>query len=244
MRLFTCKGRQAPAKPCTRGRSASFLGPHYLVTVNTGGAASIPRLRERCLKHQQIFERGSDFLLYTLLDELVDLYFPVLETLDGEMDELESRIVANPDSQVLGADPRYQAAADHAAQAVRAAARGCADPDHAQFPAYTGCDHSVSARRFPTICFRIFRNRSKTSRDLVSNTLDAYLSQVNNQMGRVMQRLTSFSTVFMPLSFITGLFGMNFTHQPWADTSVWLWFTVMAVIGVAMAVWFHRHKWV
>jgi magnesium transporter len=75
--------------------------------------------------------------------------------------------------------------------------------------------------------FRIYETLD-SYRDLMSNMLDANLSQVSNQMNRVMQRLSVVATIFLPITFITGVFGMNFAVQPWLNTSVWFWLFMMA----------------
>jgi magnesium transporter len=78
----------------------------------------------------------------------------------------------------------------------------------------------------------------------MSNMLDAHLSQVSNQMNRVMQRLSVVATIFLPITFITGVFGMNFAVQPWLNTSVWFWLFMMACV-VGVIYWWLRHRhWV
>jgi magnesium transporter len=79
-------------------------------------------------------------------------------------------------------------------------------------------------------------------RDLVSNMLDAYLSQVSNEMNRVMQKLSIVATVFLPITFLTGVFGMNFEKQPWLKTDFWFWMFVMALIAGTTYWWFHRKR--
>ena len=91
--------------------------------------------------------------------------------------------------------------------------------------------------------FRIYETLD-SYRDLMSNMLDAYLSQVSNEMNRVMQKLSVVATVFLPITFITGVFGMNFEKQPWLKTDFWFWMFLMAVIGGFTYWWFRRRHWV
>ena len=89
--------------------------------------------------------------------------------------------------------------------------------------------------------FRIYETLD-SYRDLMSNMLDAYLSQVSNEMNRVMQRLAVVATVFLPITFITGVFGMNFGVQPWLNTSFWFWLFVMGCIAAFTYWWFHHRR--
>ena len=84
-----------------------------------------------------------------------------------------------------------------------------------------------------------------TFRDMISGTLDVYLSSVSNKMNEVMKVLTIIATIFIPITFIAGVFGMNFKYMPelewrWAYPIVWL---VMLAIGIAMLIGFRRRKW-
>src|SRR5205085_7598214 len=91
--------------------------------------------------------------------------------------------------------------------------------------------------------FRIYETLD-SYRDLMSNMLDAYLSQVSNEMNRVMQKLSVVATVFLPITFITGVFGMNFSRQPWFNTDFWFWMFLMAVTASFTYWWFRRQHWV
>jgi magnesium transporter len=91
--------------------------------------------------------------------------------------------------------------------------------------------------------FRIYETLD-SYRDLMSNMLGAHLSQVSNEMNRVMQRLAVVATIFLPITFITGVFGMNFAVQPWLNTDFWFWLFVMTLIAVVIYWWLHRRRWV
>jgi magnesium transporter len=91
--------------------------------------------------------------------------------------------------------------------------------------------------------FRIYETLD-SYRDLMSNMLDAYLSQVANEMNRIMQKLAVVGTVFLPITFLTGVFGMNFANQPWLKTNFWFWMFVMGALAVAIYWWFRRHRMV
>jgi magnesium transporter len=199
-------------------------------------------LRSRCDQHQRILERGPDFVLYLLLDVLVDRYFPSLDALDDRIDDLEDRIVGRPEHRML--DTIFAAKRD-----VNRL-RKFAGPLRQVLQTLTSRDF-VGVREETVPYFRdvsdhvlrIYDNLDNY-RDLMSNMLDAYLSQVSNEMNRVMQKLSIVATIFLPLTFLTGVFGMNFEKQPWFKTSFWGWMIAMVIVGLVMAWWFRRRHWV
>ena len=220
---------------------AMFVGAHYFVTVNTAGTESIAALQKRCNQHPEILERSTGYFAYAVLDELVDRYFPLLDQLDNEINELEDRVVQAPTPDEI--------------QAIFHTKKTLSQLRRLVGP-LREVTQTLTTRDFPLIApqtipylrdvsdhlFRVYETLD-SYRDQMSNLLDAYLSQVNNQMSRVMQRLTAVATVFMPITFLTGVFGMNFTHQPWANTNVWWWLGLMAVIAGGMVLWLRRHRW-
>jgi len=221
---------------------SAFLGQNFLVTVHVEPVEAIRALRDRCEHNHRVLQRGADFILYTLLDVLVDGYFPLLDTLDDSIDELEDRIVGRPNQSIL--------------DSIFAMKR-----DLTRLRKYAGplreVVQTLTSRDFPGIreetlpyfrdvadhLFRIYETLD-SYRDLMSNMLDAYLSQVSNEMNRVMQKLSVVATVFLPITFITGVFGMNFAKQPWLNTDFWFWMFLMGGIAVFTYFWFRRHHWV
>jgi magnesium transporter len=217
-----------------------FLGANYLVTIHIQPVEAVRSFRERCDHRHTILERDPGFLLYSLLDVLVDRYFPLLETLDGLMDDLEDRIVDRPEPDTL--------------QTIFAIKRNLTRLRRHAAPLREVLQ-TLTTRNIPGIqesalpylrdvadhLFRIYETLD-SYRDLMSNMLDAYLSQVSNEMNRIMQKLTAVATVFLPLTFITGVFGMNFAVQPWLHTNFWFWMVFMAALGIGTYAWFHRRK--
>jgi magnesium transporter len=219
-----------------------FLGPNYLVTVHVNPVEAVRSLRERCDHNHRVLEKGADFILYTLLDVLVDGYFPLLDGLDDSMDELEDRIVGRPERAIL--ETIFQMKRD------LTRLRRLAGPLREVLQTLTTRDFpNIQQSTLPYLrdvadhLYRVYETLD-SYRDLMSNMLDAYLSQVNNEMSRVMQKLSAVATVFMPITFITGVFGMNFENQPWFHSNVWLWLGMMACTA-GITYWsFRRHRWV
>lgn len=221
---------------------SAFLGPNYLVTIHIEPVKAVASLRERCDHDHRPLEKSADYLLYMLLDGLVDGYFPLLDLLDDLMDNLEDRIVGKPEPGILETIFRLK----HDLARLRRFAAPLRE-----------VLQTLTTRDFPNIqqgtlpyfrdvadhLFRIYETLD-SYRDLMSNMLDAHLSQVSNQMNRVMQRLAVVATIFLPITFITGVFGMNFKVQPWVDTNVWFWLFVMACMVAVIYGWLRHRHWV
>ena len=221
---------------------AAFLGSHFLVTVHTQPVTTIQTLRARCDHHAQLLQRGPDYILYSLLDALVDGYFPLLEALEEQIDELEDRIVDRPDRSIL--DTLFGMKRD------LTRLRRHTSPLREVLQSLTSRDfpnvHSETLPYFRDVADHLFRiyETLDSHRDLMSNMLDAYLSQVSNEMNRVMQKLSIVATIFLPITFITGYFGMNFDKQPWMKTDVWFWTWVMTMVAAGTYWWFRKRHWV
>jgi magnesium transporter len=224
---------------------AIFVRQNAVVTVHQDPSPATHYLRERCDLRNTILHRGADFFLYNLLDTVVDGYFPILEVLDDRIDDLEDRVVKSPRQEQL--DEIF------AVKRSLILLRKLAGPTREVLTVLT-------TRDFPIIrdtMLPYFRDVSDhliriyeildSYRDLISGALDAYLSNISNRLNLTMQRLTIITVIFLPLTFITGIFGMNFRVQPWMppwDHGQIFW-TVMAgmtVTGVALAWWFHRKR--
>jgi magnesium transporter len=221
---------------------SAFLGDHYLVTVHVAPVAAVRGLRDRCDHNRHVLKRGADFVLYSLLDVLVDGYFPLLDTLDDRIDDLEDRIVEQTQRSTL--DTIFAMKRD------LTRLRKHAGPQREVLQTLTTRDlpgvHTETLPYFRDVADHLFRVYEALDgyRDLMSDMLGAYLSQVSNEMNRVMQKLSVVATVFLPITFITGVFGMNFEKQPWIKTDFWFWMFLMSLVAGGTYWWFHRKRFV
>jgi magnesium transporter len=220
----------------------AFLGPNYVVIVHDRRLPGIETLFDQWRADGRDFLRGIDFVYYRVADRLIDEYFPLLEDLDDEIDKLEDALVENPDRALL--NRIFELKQDLVVY------RKVASPQREVFNALLRRDYPlVQERNLPYYrdihdhLVRVYELLD-SYRDLLSNALDAYLSTVSNNLNEVMKRLTIVSTIFLPLTFITGLFGMNFTHLPF-DNLVLQWATLLAFLGVPIGMlwWFRQQKW-
>jgi magnesium transporter len=194
---------------------------------------------------EHLMSRGVAFLLYTIVDALTDSYFPVLDTIDDLVDELEDITVTDTSNEVQVRIFRIKRALAHMRRTLSPQVEvanalvvrtGKLIPAEAE-PYFADIhDHLIRA-------FEIL----DSYRDLMSGMLDVYLTTVSNRLNEVMKQLTIIATIFMPITFITGVFGMNFGHLPQVehDGGYLFWFTVLGMgIITLMQVWyFRRRKW-
>jgi len=223
------------------------IGPNWLVTHDPAGLVSDDIGTE--LDHSaRVLSKGVAWLAHALLDRAVDLYMPVIDELDAEIEQLENDTLdhaGTPRGQavlirILAFKRRLQQLRRmgvHQREILLRLSRGELDeiPSDA-LPFFRDVyDH-----------FLRINDISEGYRDLVTSALDAYLSVQSNRMNEIMKTLTLMSTVMLPLTFIVGLYGMNFKHMPELD---WAW-GYPAVIGAMVLVvtgilfWFRHRGWI
>jgi magnesium transporter len=201
------------------------------------------RMFERCKNDPRLLTNGPDFLLYLVSGAVVDAYFPILDALEDEIDELEDAVISAP------ARSRLQRIFE--LKRVLVELRKLIGPLRERF-------NTLSRRDFPYIQPRTavyFRDvhdhlvraheMTEAYRDFVINVMEAYLASTSNRLGQVMKHLTIIATIFMPLSFLTGFFGMNFTGIPF-DNAWLLALALLTMVGlpVGMLVLFLRAGWI
>ena len=224
-----------------------FLGPKYIVTYHEVPVAAVDRVWESCQRDERLRQNGPDHLLYRLADELVNDYMSAVEQLEVALDRLEDAIFATPTSSTLEQIftlkrmvLRMRRVVAPQREVLNKLAR---DPYEMIDPA-----DQVYFRDVYDHLIRLY-DLIDNLRDLVTGALDTYLSVVNNRMNDIMKTLTIFATLFMPLTFVTGFFGMNF-FQPSIPLEFWtgrLLFIAtlltIALIPAGMFWWARRRAW-
>lgn len=215
-----------------------FLGADFLITVHREPLDALDYARAHWRNHPR-----ADFVLYLIADHIADAYFPILDEIEDEIDELEDVILKNPTQATLQRIfvlKQQLVALRKIVAPMREVMNALASTRYALIDEHTALyfrdvhDHLV----------RIY-DLIETSRDLLGNALDVYLSTVSNRLNEVMKRLTLITTVFMPISFLVGFGGMNFAHIPFDDVrAFWLMIALLIITPILMAIWFWRSKWV
>ncbi len=192
-----------------------FIAEHYLVTVRKSGCPSIDELRGRLDKPGYQLPTGNRptrlILLHHLIDSLIDSFFPALSDFDDRIDDLQEQIFAKPNNDQLAELFAMQRWLVYARKIVTPMRDGMASlvAGMVELPGTTP-DSDPYLRDLYDHMIRI-SDMIDSYRDLLSNGMDAYLSMVSNNLNQVMKQLAIIATVFLPLSFLTGFFGQNFT---------------------------------
>jgi magnesium transporter len=196
-------------------------------------------------REEHLMSRGMVFLLYSILDALTDSYFPVLDDIDDLIDDLEDVTITDTSNEVQLRIFRIKRALAHMRRTISPQVEvanalvvrtGQLIPADAE-PYFADIhDHLIRA-------FEIL----DSYRDLMSGMLDVYLTTVSNRLNVVMKQLTLIATIFMPITFITGVFGMNFGHLPQVEhdggSLFWLTLLGMGIITIIQVWYFRRRKW-
>jgi magnesium transporter len=228
-----------------------ILGKHYLLTVQEEPDYDcFGPVRERIRSAKgTIRQHGADYLAYALIDAIIDGFFPVLEDYGEALEELEDEVVESPTRQSLEKIHRIKRellalrrAIWPQRDAINSLIRDCHDLISEEVRVYLrDCyDHTVQVI-----------DMVETYREVASSLMDVYVSSVGNRMNEVMKVLTIVSTIFIPLTFIAGVYGMNFNpdaspfNMPelnwyWGYPLCWL---VMIAVALVMVLYFKRRGW-
>jgi magnesium transporter len=191
---------------------AAFLGTNFLFTVHRQPIAAIDNILNRLPGDKRMIERGPDFVLYAIVDEMVDAHFPLLEQIEEAVDDLQDRIfdAATDDDldELLHLKRDINVLRRHILpqrELLNQISRGDAK--------FIQQQHLIYFRDMYDHMFRISETID-VDRDQMTGTMDAYLSVVANRTNEIMKVLTIFSALMLPLTLIAGIYGMNFEHMP------------------------------
>lgn len=227
----------------TVGELDVFLGARFLVTSHPLSCESLDRVWDDALNHDGLMSKGPDFVLYSIVARLTDLYFTMLETLDEEVDRLEDSIVSDSSQEVLNEIFRLKHRLIHLRRIAGPQREVFAMLNHREFP-YVDQETLIYFRDVYEHLIRIYE-MIDSLRDLISGALEAYLSTVSNRLNSVMKTLTVMATIFMPLTLISSIYGMNFKYMPELS---WRYgyagcVAFMALLSAWMIAYFRRKKW-
>ncbi len=220
-----------------------FLGPRYLVSYHDEPSRSISRAKERCLRTGPSITRGVDFLLHEILDGMVDNYFPVLDQFDSMIDRIEEEVFARPDRETLNKIFSLKKEIMHLRRVASPQREILNRLSRDPFPVIS----AKAAVYFRDVYDHLARitDLAESYRDMVTSALEAYLSVVSNRLNEIMKLLTVFTATLMPLTVITGIYGMNFVNIPELHTQYgyFIILAVMAMVSIGMLLFFRKKKW-
>lgn len=222
-----------------------IVGPNYLLSFQEGTSeGTFETVRERIRSGRgRIRTMGADYLAYGLIDAIVDNYFTVLEKMGEIVEDLEEELAQGPTPQILKRIIALKREIIFMRKGVWPLREVTAALERGESPLF--CDTS-------RIFFRDTYDHTiqvidgvETYRDLLSGMLDLYLSSMSNRTNEIMKFLTIVGTIFLPLTFIVGVYGMNFKYMPeleWRYGYFVIWGAMLA-IAAAMAIYFKKKRW-
>jgi magnesium transporter len=220
------------------------LGANYVISFQEAIGDVFEPIRERIRNAKgRIRKMGADYLMYALLDAVVDVYFAILEKLGERIESMEEELVSNPTQKTLEQIHTLKREFIFLRKSVWPLRELISGLQRSESPLIKETtevylrdvyDHTIQV--IDTV---------ESFRDMVSGMLDIYLSSISNRMNAVMKVLTIIATLFIPLTFIAGIYGMNFKYMPELE---WRWgypvvAFVMAVAAVVMLIYFRKKKW-
>jgi magnesium transporter len=227
-----------------------FLGKRFLVTFQHTRGDCLDPLRERIRRGRGILRTcGPDYLAYAVLDAVVDSYFPILEIFGEQIETLEDAVIDSADGELIARIHDLKAKLLVVRRAVWPLRESLNELMRDPNP-LIGQDTRIYLRDCADHTFQII-DLVDTYRELTSDLMGLYHSSLSNRMNEIMQVLTVIATIFIPLTFIVGIYGMNFNTQvsPWNMPELnWYWgypiiWAIMLVVTALLLILFHRKNW-
>ncbi|KYK31532.1 MAG: magnesium transporter [Thermoplasmatales archaeon SG8-52-3] len=221
-----------------------ILGKNFVISFQESIGDVFDAVRERIRKIKgRIRKMGSDYLAYTLIDAIVDNYFTILEKIGERVESMEQDVVSNPEPELLQRIYNLKREMIYLRKSVwplREVINNLLREESKLIKKSTHIylkdlyDHTIQT--IDTI---------ETFRDMISGMLDIYMSSLSNKMNEVMKVLTIFAAIFIPLTFIAGIYGMNFQYMPelsiqWAYPAVWI---VIIIVTISLLGFFKHKRW-
>jgi magnesium transporter len=228
----------------TADQLSLILGPNYVLTFQETAGDCLGPVRERIRSGKgRIRKLGPDYLAYAVIDAVVDNYFFVLEKLGEKIDGLEEQLIAEPRRELL--------------HEIHALKREMIDLRKSVWPlreVVSGLERSESPliRKSTGVFLRDVYDHAiqvidtvESFREMLTSMVETYLSSLSNRMNEIMKVLTIISTIFIPITFLVGLYGMNFLHMPeikWRWGYAFVWVLIIGSVG-GMFAFFRKKKW-
>jgi magnesium transporter len=221
-----------------------ILGSNFVISFQEREGDVFDNIRDRIRKNKgRVRKSGADYLAYALMDAIVDNYFIVLENTDEKIETTEQQLTTNPTPATLQNIRELKNEMIFLRKSVwplreliSSLERLDSPLVHESLEAYLRDVYDHTIQIIDTV---------ESYRDMISGMLDIYLSSISNRMNEVMKVLTIFASIFIPLTFVAGLYGMNFEFMPELK---WHWgyfgaLGLMALIGIVLLLYFRRKRW-
>lgn len=220
------------------------LGENFILTFQENAKDIFDLLRERLVNsYGKIRQKKADYLFYRFIDTIVDNYFLVLDSLAEKLEELEDEVMDRPSNQTLQKLQKVRKETIYLRRSIY--------PLRESINFLIKSENKLISQETERFLTDVYDHTIQviesleTYRDLHSSVMDLYMNMASNKMNEIMKVLTIMSTIFIPITFIAGIYGMNFEHmpelkQPYAYPILW---AVMVFVVVAMLFFFRKKKW-
>jgi len=213
-----------------------FLGPHYLVTVHAGPVGAVDVVFDTLRRAPELLSRGVERTLHAILDTTIDSYFPILDQVDEFIDGLEERVFVNFDQDALRDVFKVKR--------LVLSLRRYLQPSREVLNVLTNRPTTLIAPDvqiyFRDIYDHVLRinDALETYRDLLSSTMDAYLTQVSNRLGSTTKGLSVVATMSLPFVVVSGMWGMNFSKIPLSNWPYGFWVLLLGQLALGVLLLF------
>ncbi|HHX40756.1 MAG TPA: magnesium/cobalt transporter CorA [Armatimonadetes bacterium] len=222
---------------------ALFVGPNYLVTVHPDEVPVVGEVAALWQASDQASVHNITWLLYLLLDAIVDDYFPAVDTLADRTDELEDRILAEEETDALQAIFELKR--------TLLTLRRIIAPERDVVNMLMRHEHTFIDARYLAYLQDVYDHLARLTdsidvfRDILASALDAHLSVVSNRLNQVMKTLTALSAMLMTSGLVAAIYGMNFRRMPELEWTYGYPFALLLMLGivVALGLFFYRKGW-
>lgn len=228
----------------TRSEHISLiLGKNFLISFQEHQSDIFNPIHQRLQSDNgRIRKLGADYLLYSILDIIVDGYFSLIEGFGDYLDEIEEQLLSSPSSQTLKQISEAKKEMLFIRKSIWPVRETVAAIERSETPLIDKSSHIYFRNIYDHLIQQI--DTGETYRDMLSNMIDIYLSSLSNRMSEVMKVLTIFASIFIPLTFIVGIYGMNFDipelRFSWGYPGILLF---MLAIALVLVLFFKRKKW-
>ncbi len=243
--LIICHAVRVTDQPSIKDEQISLLiGPNYVITFQEDYSDPLSSVNQRIhIADSRLRQGGSDYLAYAIMDAIIDAYYPVLETLGEHLEQLEDHIIDHPHPallQQLNSIRRQLSQIRRAISPKRELIRSLIHDENPLFGDQSRLflrdthDHTLQVSEVVDTC-----------RESVTSLMNSYISAVGHRTNEVMKVLTIMSSIFVPLTFLAGIYGMNFEYMPelqvrWAYPMIWV--TMLGCVAT-MLIFFRRKGW-
>lgn len=241
MKMLSCEGVPNLIKD---DQLSLVFGHGYLISFQESEMDAFGTIREMTKNGRgRLQKMGSDYLAYSLMDIVVDNYFIVMERLGDEIEGLENELLKYPKQRTLRSINRLKREMIFVRRSIWPLREVIGDLER-RGSAFIQESTFLYLRDIYDHIIHVI-DTTETFRDIIAGMIDIYLSSISNKMNEVMKVLTIIATIFIPLTWIVGIYGMNFDYMPELRTKFGypVVMSIMVVIGLLMVFYFKRKKW-